>query len=111
MSSPTSGNAADDYRRAFEEIARLPDADAIALGPNDPLPPNNKSEQIVTRLEPALNYLHKATAEQGCDWENNLRRKGSCSRIPTSREISGPCPRSHLSGSLLLEIGPARPGH
>jgi len=63
--SQKSGNAADGYRRAFEEIARLPDADATLPGPDQPLLPNSKSEEIVARLGPALKCLHEATADSG----------------------------------------------
>lgn len=38
VSSQKSGNAAHVYRRAFEEIARLPEGDAALPGPNEPLP-------------------------------------------------------------------------
>jgi len=80
-SSPTSGNAAQDYRRAFEEIARLPDADAAVPGPNEPLPPIGRSEQILLRLGPALKCLHEATAKQECDWGIDLYRKGAAAEF------------------------------
>lgn len=81
-SAPLSGNAADDYRRAFEEIARLPDADAALSKPSEPLPSDSKSEQIIARLGPALKWLHKATAKQECDWKNDLHRKGAAAEFP-----------------------------
>jgi hypothetical protein len=81
-SAPPSGNAADDYRRAFEETARLPDADAALPKPSEPLPSNSKSEQIIARLGPALKCLHKATAKQECEWKNDLHRKGAAAEFP-----------------------------
>ena len=81
-SSPLSGNAAVDYGRAFEEIARLPDADATLPKLNEPLPSNSESERIVTRLGPALKCLHQATAQQDCDWKNDLYRKGAAAEFP-----------------------------
>ncbi|MCY2954474.1 MAG: hypothetical protein NTU53_21295 [Planctomycetota bacterium] len=51
-------------------------------GPNEPLPPNDRSEQIVSRLGPALKCLHDATAKQECDWENDLHRKGASAAFP-----------------------------
>ncbi|MHC4229473.1 MAG: hypothetical protein ACYSW0_18745 [Planctomycetota bacterium] len=92
VSSQKSGNAAHDYRQAFEEIARLPDADAALPGPNEPLPPSDKSEQIVSRLGPALKCLREATAKQECDWENDLYRKGAAAAFPhlaKSRDLVG----------------------
>jgi len=91
-SSQKSRNAAHDYRQAFEEIGRLPDADAALPGPNEPLPPTSKGEQIVTRLGPALNRLHEATAKQECDWENDLHRQGAAAafpHLPKSRDLAG----------------------
>ena len=82
VSLQKSGNAAQDYRRAFEEIARLPDTDAALPELNEPLPPNDKSEQIVLRLGPALKCLHEATVKQECDWENDLYRKGAAAAFP-----------------------------
>lgn len=90
-SSQAAGNAAGDYRRAFEEIAKLPDVDAALPGPNEPLPTNGKTEQIVTRLGPALTCLYKATAKPKCDWENDLYRKGAAAdfpHIPKSRDLA-----------------------
>jgi hypothetical protein len=92
VSSEISGNAVHDYRRAFEEIARLPDADAALPGPNEPLPPNSKSEQVVTRLGPALKCLHEATAKPGCDWGNEPYRKGAAAEfrhLAKSRDLAG----------------------
>jgi len=92
VSSQKSGNAAHYYRQAFEEIARLPDADAALPGPNEPLPPNDKSEQIVSRLGPALKCLREATEKQECDWENDLHRKGAAAAFPhlaKSRDLVG----------------------
>lgn len=82
VSLQKSGNAAHNYHAAFEEIARLPDADAALPGPNEPLPPKDKSEQIVFRLGPALKCLHEATVKQECDWENDLYRKGAAATFP-----------------------------
>ena len=88
--SQESGNAARDYRRAFEEIAKLSDADAVLPSPNEPLPLNGKAEQIVTRLGPAMKCLHEATAKPACDWETELERKGAAATFP------------HLAGSRDL---------
>jgi hypothetical protein len=90
--SPKPGNAAADYRRAFEEVARLPETDAVLPGPNDPLPPRDKSEPIASRLESALKCLHEATAKKDCDWESDLYRKGAAAtfpHIPMSRDLVG----------------------
>jgi len=81
-SSQVPGNAARDYRRAFEEIAKLPDADAALPGPDEPLPTNGKMEPIVTRLGPALKCLHEATARPACDWESDVHRKGPAAEFP-----------------------------
>lgn len=90
VSSPKSGNAAADYRRAFEAVARLPEADAALPGPSEPLPSGDKSEPILSRLGPAMKYLHEATAKKDCDWESDLYRKGAAAtfpHIPKSRDL------------------------
>jgi len=81
-SSPTPGNAADDYRRAFDEIGRLPEADGTLPAAGERLPPAGTSQAIVARLSPAMKCLHEATARQQCDWGTDLPRRGAAATFP-----------------------------
>ena len=86
-----SDNAARDYLKAIDELAKIPEGDLVLPGPNDPLPASNKCEQIVSRLGPALKYLHEGTTKKECDWETDLNRKGAAAtfpHIPKTRELA-----------------------
>ena len=89
--SQDSSNAAHDYRRAFAEIARLPNTDPDSLGPRRLLLRNSTNEQLVAQLGPALERLHEATSKQHCDWENDLLRRGAAAdfpHLPKSRDLA-----------------------
>ena len=65
MSPQESGNAAHFYRRAFEEVDRLSEVDVALPEPNEPLPTDGRSAQIVSQLESALQYMHEAHEKAG----------------------------------------------
>ena len=90
VSSQEFDNAAHFYRRAFEEVDRLSDVDVALPEPNEPLPTDSRSAQIVSRLESALKCMHEATKKRVCDWENDLDRNGAAASFPhlaNSREL------------------------
>jgi hypothetical protein len=69
-------NAAVHYRKAFELLPELSRADMALLDDLLNASPDEKSKDLLTRCEPALEELRRGASLKRCDWGLDLAEKG-----------------------------------
>ena len=80
-------NAAASYRQAFKAIDGLLEEPGTPLNAMGPVRPEEGSSDLVSRLEPGLEWMHDGAAETRCEWGVDLHRRGAAAEFPHIRYV------------------------